>query len=180
MKYTLGAASAVAILFAAGSALAQAPAPEGAPAPAPGFGIQGDAAAGAAADVGVDTIVAALNNTQGEITGLSSLPASATIEVVYLDEYMQGDGAATLTPAIAAAEGQADALKAALQANTTVMAQLQTEGVNIDDVVGFGIEGSNLFVFVQGADDDGAAAGAAAGAGMGGAGGGAAPAPAAP
>lgn len=148
MKNLLGAASTAAILLAAGAAFAQAPSPApGAPTPAPGFGIQGDAAP--AADVSVDTIVAALGNTDAEIGKLAALPESATVQVVELDEYLAGNDAATLNPALTAAEGQGEALRAALQGNALILAQLESQNVQLEDVVGFGIEGSNVLVFVR-------------------------------
>jgi hypothetical protein len=149
MKNLLGAASAAAILLAAGAAFAQAPAPggpaPGAPTPAPGFGIQGDAAA----PPSVDTIVAALGNTEAEIGKLATLPADATVEVVELDGLLGGADAGALTPAITAAEGQAEAIQTALEGNQTILAQLESQNVEIEDVVGFGIEGSNVLVFVR-------------------------------
>jgi hypothetical protein len=167
MKNLLAAASAAAILLADAPAFAQAP---GAPTPAPGFGIQGDAAAAApaAADVRVDVIVAALNDPQAEIGKLSSVPADAQIQVVDLNSYLQGDGAATLTPAITAAEGQGDTIRSALEGNAAIQAQLTAQNVNIADVVGFGVDGSTILVFTNASADAGAAAaapGGAAGAG---------------
>jgi hypothetical protein len=142
MKNLLAAASAAAILLSAGAALAQAP---GAPTPAPGFGIQGDAAA----PPSVDTIVAALGNSEAEIGKLATLPESATVEVVELDEFLAGADAAALTPAVTAAEGQAEAIQTALEGNQIILAQLESQNVEIEDVVGFGIEGSNVLVFVR-------------------------------
>lgn len=146
MKNLLAAASAAAILLAAGAAFAQAPSQTpGAPTPAPGFGIQGDAAA----PPSVDTIVAALGNTDAEIGKLATLPESATVEVVELDEFLQGADAATLNPALTAAEGQAEAVRTALEGNALIVAQLESQNVALEDVVGFGIEGSNVLVFVR-------------------------------
>ncbi len=159
MKHLLGAASAVAMLLASGSSFAQgqyqAPAAvpgaaqvPGAMAPAaPSMSMQGDAAA----DVDVATIVAALGDARGEIGKLSSLPVDAKIQIVDLDTYMlQGDAAATLTPALTAAEGQGDALRKALEANSVVQAQLVAQDISIESVVGFGIDGSTILVFTQG------------------------------
>jgi hypothetical protein len=165
MKNLLGAASAAAILLAAGAAYAQAP---GAPTPAPGFGIQGDAAAAApSADVGVDVIVAALNDPQAEIGKLSSAPADAQIQVVDLTTYLEGADAATLTPALTAAEGQGDAIRSALEGNPAIQAQLTAQNVNVADVVGFGVDGSTILVFTNASADAGAAGGAAGAAGAG-------------
>ena len=167
MKHFLGAASAVAILLASGSAFAQgqypapgaipgaAQAPDAMAPAAPSLSIQGDAAA----DVSVDVIVAALGDTQGEIGKLSSLPVDAKIQIVDLNTYMlQGDAAATLTPALTAAEGQGDALRAALEGNAVIQAQLTAQNVSIDDVVGFGIDGSTIMVFTHGSVAGGAPA----------------------
>lgn len=168
MKKLLGVASAVAILAASGSAFAQAPAAPGGMAPAAPM-------AAPAADVSVDMIVAALNDPQAEIGKLSSAPADAQIQVVDLATYLQGDGAATLNPAITSAEGQADAIRQALEANSAIQAQLTAQNVNIADVVGFGVDGSTILVFTQAASGGGDAAGAGA---AGGGGEAAAPAPA--
>jgi hypothetical protein len=142
------------------------------------------AGAEAAGDVSVDIIVAALNDPQAEITKLSSAPSDAQIQVVDLSTYLTGDGAATLNPAITAAEGQSDAIRAALEGNSAIQAQLTAQNVNIDDVVGFGVDGSTILVFTNASADAGAAGGAgggaAGGAAGGGAGGGAAPAAPAP
>jgi hypothetical protein len=171
VKKLLGTASAVALLIASGSAFAQAPAAPGGMAPlAPPMDAQ------AAGDVSVDTIVAALNDPQAEITKLSSAPADAQIQVVDLSTYLSGDGAATLNPAITAAEGQGDAIRSALEANSAIQAQLTAQNVAIADVVGFGVDGSTILVFTNASADAGAAGGAAGG----GAAGGGAAAPAAP
>jgi hypothetical protein len=166
MKNLIGPASALAVLLAAGTAFAQAP---GAPTPAPGFGIQGgDAAAPApAGDVSVDTIVAALNDPEAEITKLSSVPSDAQIKVVDLGTYLEGADAATLTPALAAAEGQGDAIRSALEGNSTIQAQLTAQNVNVADIVGFGVDGSTILVFTNASADAGAAGGAAGAAGAG-------------
>ncbi len=152
----------------------------GAPTPAPGFGIQGGGAAGPAdaAAVPVDTIVAALGNTEAEIGKLATLPESAAIQIVELDGYLAGNDAATLNPAITAAEGQGEALRTAIQGNATILAQLDSANVELSDVLGIGIEGANVLVFVR--QSTGAADANAANAPGGQVGGGAAPAAPAP
>jgi len=158
VKKLLATASAVALLVASGSAFAQAPADPGGMAPlAPPMDAQ------AAGDVSVDVIVAALSDPQAEITKLSSAPADAQIQVVDLSTYLSGDGAATLNPAITAAEGQADTIRSALEGNSAIQAQLTAQNVAIDDVVGFGVDGSTILVFTNASADAGAGGGAPAG-----------------
>lgn len=151
MKRFLGAASA-ALILASSSALAQAPAQPPAPAMTPNAmspSAQGDAMG----NLDVDIIVAALNDPEGEIGKLSSLPTDATVEVVDLDVYMQGDVPATLTSALNAADDHGDAVRAALEGNSAIQAQLTAQNVDFSNVVGFGIDGSTLMVFVHDAAD---------------------------
>ena len=161
MKKLLGAASAVALLVASSSAFAQAPAAPGGMAPAAPGAM--DPMAAGAGEVSVDLIVAALNDPQAEIGKLSSAPADAQIQIVDLNTYLQGDGAATLNPAITAAEGQADAIRQALEGNSAIQAQLTAQNVDIASVVGFGVDGSTILVFTNASADAGAAGGAGAG-----------------
>jgi hypothetical protein len=163
VKKLLGAASAVALILSSASAFAQAPAPEAAPAPGvapgamspnpPALSGQGDAA------VDVGTIVTALGDSQAEIGKLSALPPDATIQVVDLGTYLEGADAATLNPALSAAEGQADAARQALQGNSAIQAQLAAQNVDINSVVGFGVDGSTILVFTHGGADAGGAVG---------------------
>jgi hypothetical protein len=158
MKHLLTAASAVALIFASNTALAQAVAPAD-----PGM-----AEPGAPADVTADTIVLALQNLQTEMGEFGAAGAGATIEFVDLSEYLEGPDAARIDEALAAAEGEKDALHDAFQGNATIMAQLQAEGVTIDEVVAVDVEVNDIYVFwhpSRGGEAGGAAGGAPAGGG---------------
>ena len=159
MKKLLTAASALTLLVATAPALAQAP---GGMAPgAPPAGGPNGVNAAADADVPLETIVAALNDPQLEIGELSTIPADAQILVVDLRTYLQADVAATLIPAITAAEGQSVAIQQAIQANSAIQAQLNSLNVDSTDVIGFGVDGGKILLFTNSsADGDAGAAGA--------------------
>lgn len=148
MKHVL--LSAVAVLaLGAGSAFAQAPADPlggalGAPGaiPAPG--------AEAAAEVTPDVVIAAANGIDAEITELGSLAAGATVRVVPLDDLVSGAAGADVTAALTASEAKRDALRAALQGNAQIMAELQAQSISLDSVVAVDV-GANgeVLIFTQ-------------------------------
>jgi hypothetical protein len=154
VKHLAKAATAAMFAAASGSAFAQEPP---APAPAPGLPAGADQGAAPAAapdfageiDVTADMIIAALANTQAEIGELGGLAAGATIRIVPLSQYLTGPDAAPINEALTEAEGQRNALLAALQANVTVMAQLQSEIVALDDIVGVDVSGNEILVFTR-------------------------------
>jgi hypothetical protein len=152
VKRLLSAASAVTLLTMSAPAFAQAP---GGVAPSvPPLGQQGGANGADGGDIPLETIVAALNDPQVEIGELSSIPATAEIQVVDLQTYLQADGAATLIPAITTAEGEKVAIQRALQANSEIQAQLNSRNIDPADVVGFGVDGGKILLFTNSSPGD--------------------------
>jgi hypothetical protein len=147
MRQIITVVSAIALISISGSAIAQAPAP--APG-APGV------VAAPAMEVTSDLIVAALNNTQTEVGELGSLSPGATVELVELTSYLAGPDAAQINVALTATEDDRDALRTALEANPTIMAQLQSD-VKIDNVVGADVSGDKILIFWQPMTDRAAA-----------------------
>lgn len=149
MKHVLLSAVAVAAL-GAGSALAQL-------APDPGMGgalgaPSGGAAAGAEATMEVtpDVVIAAANGIDTEITELGTLAPGATIRIVPVDELVSGAAGADVTAALTANEAKRDALRAAIEGNAQLSAELQAQGISLDSVVAIdvGADGE-VVVFTQ-------------------------------
>ena len=144
MKHVLLSAVAVLALGTA-PALAQL-------APDPGLGGMAPAAPGAeaAVDVTPDIVIAAVNGIDAEITELGTVAAGATIRVVPLDEMVGGAAGADVTAALTATQDKREALRAALQANTQIMAELQAQGISLDTVVAVDVGASGeVLIFTQ-------------------------------
>ena len=149
MKHVL--LSTVAILaLGAGSALAQAPADPGAALGIPGMGAGAAAGAEAAAEVTPDVVIAAANGIDTEITELGTLAPGATIRVVPVNELVSGAAGADVTAALTANEAKRDALRAAIQGNAQLSAELQAQGISLDTVVAIDVGATGeVLVFTQ-------------------------------
>jgi hypothetical protein len=152
MRKTIYAAAGAAFALLPALALAQDQ-----PAPAPGAGAAAPAApaagaAGAVPDVTADVIIAAANNMQSEITGISAVQAGATVHIVPITDLLAGPDGAALTTALQKDESEFTALRTAVSENGVLMGALGGEGLSVDKVVAIDInDQGEVFLFVQGA-----------------------------
>jgi hypothetical protein len=141
MKKVFLAACAAALLvapaFAQVQPLNQQGGPEG-PAPIP------------ASPVDVDTIIAAANNMTTETLGLGDFQDSSKIFILSTAEFMAGARGPDLTSALQKDEAELQAMRAALEANTVVVGELQKVDLTVDQVVAVDLtDEGELLIFVQ-------------------------------
>jgi hypothetical protein len=147
MKKTIAAAAGAALLLSPAFAQAQnapaAPSPPGAAAPG---------AAMAAPDVAADVIIAAANNMEAEMTGISAVQSGSVVHIVPIADLLSGPDGSALTAALQKDESAFTALRSAVSENGVLMGALGGAGLSIDKVVAIDInDQGEVFLFVQGA-----------------------------
>jgi hypothetical protein len=100
--------------------------------------------------VDIDTVIAAANNMQAEVVGLGDFQDATKIFVLSTAEFLAGARGPDLTSALQKDESEFQALRAALQANPTILAELERSNVTVDQVVAVDLtDAGELLIFVQ-------------------------------
>ena len=142
MKKVILAASAAALLVA--PAFAQDVQPLNLPADGPQVG-------GPVVAVTVDTIIAAANNVQSEIAGVGGFQDTTKIFILPTAEFLAGARGPDLTSALQRDESEVQTLRAALEVNPVIVAELQRNNLTVDQVVAIDVtEEGELLIFIQG------------------------------
>jgi hypothetical protein len=143
MRKVILAASAAALLLAPVSAVGQAPVINQPVDPAGQI---------PTVPVDVDMIIAAANNMESEVVGVANIQDTTKIFIVPVADFLTGAKGPELTSALQKPEIELQALRDALKANALITAELERNGLTVDQVVAIDVNDNNeLLLFTEGA-----------------------------